>query len=110
MQVAQPSISITVSNSRNKPGANPFYVLLVVVGTLFALTACAYAVMIYLSWNAFGESQFEGGLMDFMSDHGMTILFIELAILAVFTFAAIGTDEYWRKRKSSDTGEETSSK
>ena len=33
--------------------------------------------------------------MTWMSEHGETALIGELGLLAVFTFAAIATDDYW---------------
>jgi len=35
--------------------------------------------------------------MAWMRQHGETALMTELAILAVCTFAAIGTDDYWQR-------------
>ena len=83
---------------------NPFYGLLLAAGLVFALTAISYGVM------AFREARPPAGaedlvaeksehpLMMWMSRHGDTALLTELGILAVFTFAAIGTDSYWQNR------------
>jgi len=86
-----------MSQPRHGRSPNPFYVLLVVVGAVFAVTACAYAVMMYQSW-PLGVPTGQGGLMALLNERGMTILMIELVLLGVSTVAAIGTDEYWRKR------------
>jgi hypothetical protein len=75
---------------------NPFYAILMVVGLAFALTACAYTVMSFRNLDPLVES--EPGLMTVMEDHGLTILGGELGVLAVLTFAAIGTDDYWTRR------------
>lgn len=89
---------------RHIKSANPFYSLLVVTGLLFAITAVCYGVM------AFRESKqiavAEGAvaadndhpLLRWMRRHGEVALLGELAFLAIFTFAAIGTDEYWQRR------------
>jgi len=89
---------------RSQKFANPFYGLLLASGIVFALTAVSYGVM------AFREARppaagAEGAaraadhpLFVWMSQHGETALMTELAFLAVFTFAAIGTDEYWQER------------
>jgi hypothetical protein len=39
-------------------------------------------------------------LMDWMSRHGEMALMSELGFLALFTFAAIGTDDFWQKRNA----------
>ena len=38
-------------------------------------------------------------MMDWLDTNGFRLLLIELGVLAVFTFAAIATDEYWTKRE-----------
>jgi hypothetical protein len=40
----------------------------------------------------------EGGLVAFLDRHGMTLMMVELGVLAVVTFATIGTDGYWTRR------------
>lgn len=88
---------------RSQKFANPFYGLLLAAGLLFALTAVSYGVM------AFRESRPPAAdapaaaaephpLMVWMSAHGEKALLAELGFLAVFTFAAIGTDSYWQRR------------
>jgi hypothetical protein len=39
-------------------------------------------------------------LMELMDRHGMTILMVELALLAVFTFGAIATDQMGTNRQA----------
>jgi hypothetical protein len=75
---------------------NPFYTLLVVVGVVFAITACAYGVMTVRGLDPHRVG--EGGLVSLMDRHGMTIMIVEIALLAVLTVAAIGTDEFWTRR------------
>jgi len=72
---------------------NPFYAVLLVVGVVFAITACAYCVMTVRGLDP--HSVDEEGLMGLMRQHGLTIMVGELAALGVLTFAAIGTDEFW---------------
>jgi hypothetical protein len=71
---------------------NPFYVVLLAVGAVFAITACAYCVMTVRGLEPRPD---EVGLMGLMSQHGLTILVIELIVLGLLTVAAIGTDGYW---------------
>jgi hypothetical protein len=73
---------------------NPFYVLLMIVGTAFALTACGFTVMAVRM-----SRQLPPGPGDeFFDAYGMWLMLAQLALLAVLTFAAIGTDDYWTRR------------
>lgn len=97
---------------RIKKGFNPFYVLLVIVGTAFCLTACAYGLMAMRSLRPernFATSAPTGGssavvpaeshqLMKFMERHGNRLLLIEIGLLAAASFAAMATDGYWIRR------------
>ena len=75
---------------------NPFYVLVVIVGVVFTVTACAYGVMTVrglrpeLSADGSGE-----GLMTFLDQHGFRLMLIELGVLAVCSVAAMVTDAMW---------------
>lgn len=75
---------------------NPFYVAALPVGVIFALTACSYMVMAYRGLDP--HQRENSGLVWLMDEHGMAIMLVELAVLAVLTFAAIGTDGYWTRR------------
>lgn len=89
--------------SAEKKAINPFYVLLIILGIIFAITTCAYGVMTVKMSTAAGISANSGGgLLPLLSQHGLTILLVELVLLAVATFAAIGTDDYWQKRDSQE--------
>ncbi len=85
---------------KTKKPFNPFYPVLLVVGVVFAITACAYGVM---TVNLLSPAQVmttapERGLVAFLDQHGVTLLLSELGVLAIVTFAAIGTDDYWARR------------
>jgi len=88
---------------RSDKFANPFYILLVIAGISFALTAFAYGVMTVRT-NAAARMTAESTipprhpLMEWLNEYGDTALVAELALLAVCTFGAIGTDEYWQRR------------
>ena len=82
---------------------NPFYVLLVLAGAVFCVTACGYGVMAVRQLHAVppdvaavpsGE-----GFLEWMDQHGPTAMLVELIILGVATVAAIGTDHYWTGSK-----------
>ncbi len=91
---------------RSLKSANPFYVLLIVAGMSFALTTTAYVVMAFREAHAHAEpsagpavaASDEHPLMLWMRHHGNTALLSELGLLAICTFAAIGTDSYWQRR------------
>jgi hypothetical protein len=82
--------------------------LLVIAGLSFVLTATAYVVMAFREAHARDETVVKGTaavtandehpLMVWMRHHGNAALLTELALLAVCTFAAIGTDGFWQRR------------
>jgi hypothetical protein len=80
--------------------SNPFYALLVVAGIAFVITACAYGVMTLraMSPQAQGADAGHHPLLEFLASHGSHLLIAEIALLAIATFAAIGTDDYWTRR------------
>jgi hypothetical protein len=87
---------------------NPFYPLLVIVGVAFSITACAYGVMTVKMLQPAGAEevrQADTGLLPFLDRHGMTLLLSELGALAVLTFAAIGTDDFWTRRAEQGAGD-----
>ena len=90
-----------------KKRANPFYVVLVVVGVAFAITACAYGVMAVKELHAgtnfseYDDAAADGydatdmRFVEFMDRNGVRIMIWEIGILAVATFLSIGTDRFW---------------
>jgi hypothetical protein len=76
--------------------ANPFYVLSIVAGVAFAITACAYGVMTVRGLDPHAAD--EGGLVGLMDEHGLAIMLVELSVLGVLTVLAIGTDDFWTRR------------
>jgi len=91
--------------SPRKKHVNPFYIVLVVAGLVFLLTACAYGVMAVKQLRAPhtlpAQVEADASFVEFMDQHGPKAMLIELAILGVATFAAMSTDRYW----SGDSGE-----
>jgi hypothetical protein len=93
---------------RSRKSANPFYVLLLLAGLSFAMTATAYVVMAFREAHARDElvsgaattlvERDEHPLMQWMRRYGNTALLTELGLLAICTFAAIGTDSYWQRQ------------
>lgn len=97
-----------------KKPLNPFYPLLVIAGTAFCLTACAYGLMAMRELRPNRQVTIPSAdndappavntpakphpLMTFLASDGEKLLLIELGLLAVFSFAAMGTDGYWTRR------------
>lgn len=93
---------------------NPFYALLMVAGTVFVLTAIPYWFMCLREANATpawlqpeakqvatdtsADPAAKAPLFDWLRVHGLTALLVELGVLGLATFAAIGTDDYWERR------------
>ena len=84
---------------------NPFYSVLVVVGVVFAITACAYGVMTVRGLDP--RNADEGGLIGFLDDYGIWVLIGELGVLGLLTVAAIGTDGYWTRHAESTQAPES---
>ena len=72
---------------------NPFYILLMVVGTAFALTATGFGAMTV----RMGQSVQATDGDKFFATYGMWIMGAELTLLTLLTFAAIATDDYWMR-------------
>lgn len=87
-----------------KKRTNPFYILLVLVGISFTITACAYGVMtvrgIRPELVADGEES-GAGLMHYLDKEGFSLLMWQLGILAVLTVAAMLADQYWIRQDES---------
>ena len=89
-----------------KDPVNPFYVLLVIVGVVFFVTAFAYSAMTYLAIQP--ERARDIGnheLWSFLDHHGVQLLGAELALLAGSTYGAMWLDGYRLRRKSRDSAE-----
>jgi hypothetical protein len=82
--------------SRRRPRFNPFYVLLVVLGIAFSISALMYGVMTWVALRG-DEEAARSPFFVFMERHGGVLLTVELVLLALATFAAIGTDSYWQR-------------
>lgn len=84
---------------------NPFYGLLVVLGVVFLLTACAYYVMAYRAIRppaAAGAEAAPGDhpLTRFLDRNGIQLLGWELALLAGATFGAMWLDRFRTLREA----------
>lgn len=91
--------------AKKKPGVNPFYVLLVVLGIAFTLTACAYGVMAFKGARAEGpvaDRPSGAALLSYLDKHGAQLMGFELALLALCAAGAIATDRYWMRQAVED--------
>ena len=81
-----------------KKWKNPFYALLIPVGMAFVVTGFAYGFMAFQLVNAgagVAKLNADHPLFAWLRAHGSTAMLVELALLAVLTFGAIGTDSLW---------------
>ncbi len=96
--------------ARHKQGINPFYVLLVIVGTAFVVTAFAYGLMAFNTVHPTSVPSDSSvipnpnhPLWQMLRRHGNQLLLWEVALLSVFTLAAMVTDTYWSGRPARRT-------
>lgn len=81
-----------------KKNFNPFYLLLIPAGVVFAVTAFAYGYMAFQAVNAVrADAGRHAGhpLFQWLRAHGDAALLVELAVLGVLTVGAIATDRWW---------------
>ena len=93
---------------RRRP-IKPFYVLLIVTGLAFAITACGFGVMTFtdvqgpgilgVTGNAAADSGREHPLFKFLDQYGMQLMLLELALLAVATVGCIAADTWYERRQ-----------
>lgn len=74
--------------SKPKEPFNPFYVLVILLGVLFAVTTFAYGTMAY---RAVAQTD-EGSAMQILDEYGVSILSSELVLLGLATFGAMWLD------------------
>jgi len=85
--------------STSKEPANPFYLLLAIVGVFFVITACGYAVMVFRAGRMGVAAGPPHPLVQFLDLYGGYLLAGELVILGGATVAAIGLDDWRIKRR-----------
>ena len=90
--------------AKKTAGVNPFYVLLVLIGIAFTLTACAYGVMAFKvvrTKERAAEQPAGAALLTYLDEHGAQLMAVEVALLALCSFGAMATDRYWIRRDAS---------
>jgi hypothetical protein len=79
--------------AKSKPPANPFYVLVVLVGVAFAITACAYGTMAFRAIGPGGGAEHDpSSLMALVDHYGVQVLAVELGVLGAAACGAMGLD------------------
>ncbi len=89
-----------VASPRSSRFANPFYFLLLVLGTVFCVTATAYGMMAIRDVRGDEGPISESGLwlLNWLDKSGAHAMMIQLVVLAACTLAAITTDNFWMNR------------
>jgi hypothetical protein len=75
---------------------NPFYLAAIPVGILFAVTACAYVVMMVRAVTP--QPGDATPMVQWLDRNGLATLIVELSALGLLTFAAIASDDFWTRR------------
>ena len=91
---------VLVQNRKELP--NPFYLLSVIVGVAFTVTACAFGLLILRTNRGLYSPETdpsEQPLMNLLDQHGLALLGAEVAVLAAVTIAAIALDHIRGKRQ-----------
>ena len=78
------------------PLRNPFYVVTMVVGTLFAIHATAYALWYAGIFEQHQQAE-PHALVQWLETSGDRWLAIELIVLCAATVAAMATEAWWRR-------------
>jgi hypothetical protein len=95
----------------DKEPRNPFYLLLLLTGLVFILTALAYAVVPVLEEKARDQGVVPppAPWRDALREEGWKWLLVEVAVLVIFGLCSMGLDRYrrWKKEKAEGGGEES---
>ena len=87
--------------SGNSKGINPFYIILVVTGILFTVTAIGFGIVVVRNvrqLSTIGDPHAGSSLLAWLDAHGVFVMIVQLVILALSTVAAITTDDFWTRR------------
>ncbi len=87
--------------SGNSKVVNPFYIILVVTGILFTVTAIGFGIVVVRDvrqLSPIGDPHAGSSLLAWLDAHGVLVMTVQLVILALCTVAAIGTDDFWTRR------------
>ncbi|MCA9214169.1 MAG: hypothetical protein KDB27_13950 [Planctomycetales bacterium] len=95
--------------SKKKNRTNPFYVLLVVAGVCFCLTACAFGMLMLRDMRSSQDYLYDdeatssaASFTDLVDKYAVKMMVGELIVLAIGTAGAIGTDSYFSGDESNE--------
>ena len=85
--------------AHRKEPINPFYIILIVVGVVFVITACAFTLLLLQQNRTTSSGAFSGSspLMQFLRDRGMLLMGVEVIALGLASAGAMWLDS-WRSR------------
>jgi len=93
--------------SQTEEPRNPLYLLLLVIGLVFVLTALAYAVVPVLEQKAreMGQEVPPSPFRDALREHGWRWVLYEVAALVLVGLLSMGLDRYrrWRRESAAPT-------
>ena len=93
--------------ARQKEPINPFYLLVVVVGMVFLITAFGYGAMSYRAIAPRGgQAPAAHPLMAFLDANGMQMMAVELVLLGAATCGAMWLDRFRSQRDQRQRGAE----
>ena len=80
--------------AHRKEPINPFYIILVVVGVVFVVTACAFTLLLLAQNRTTTSGAFSGSspLMEFLREHGMMLMAAEIVVLGLASAGAMWLD------------------
>jgi hypothetical protein len=87
-----------------RPRANPFYVLLMAVSTLFVVTTLGYLVGPYAAQRVAEGKAAPSPLADWFERKGVVALAIEFGLMAALALLAMATDHLFDGRKTAPKG------
>ena len=89
--------------AKGKEPVNPFYVLVVIFGVLFLITACGYGTMTYRAIAPGAATPHP--LMEFLDTYGVQAMAAELVLLGAVTFGAMWLDGLRTRDRQSGAGD-----
>jgi hypothetical protein len=92
-------------SNRNRGAPNPFYAILIVVSTAFAITVFGYLIGPYMQQRALAnpESARTGGraFALWFDRHGVQALSAEFVVMVIASILAVATDQWFSPKKPS---------
>jgi hypothetical protein len=84
--------------AHRKEPINPFYIILIVVGVAFVVTACAFTLLLLQQNRTTGPSALSSPLMEFLRVRGMLLMGVEVIALGLASTGAMWLDSRRSRR------------